>query len=279
MQEKRDDIKVAARGKNVRATAVIVCLFIIFAAAIGLTAGYAGYAAGKNDTTVIYYRDGGTVSDLSPGGEQTVARVVESVADSVVEINCTVETTTSSWGGIPVTKRGTSAGSGVIISADGTIITNHHVTENAVSITVRLRGGQTYTASTVGSDPDNDIAVLRMDRFDTRLTCAVFGSSASLKVGQPVVVIGNPLGTLGGTVTDGIISALDRDVTVEGKTMRLLQTNASINSGNSGGGMFDMDGRLIGIVNAKSTGDDVEGLGFAIPADTAYKAVTDILAN
>lgn len=262
--------------KDRRIPVLIACLIIALAFAVCAVAGCAIYGDKPDSPTVLHAQNGETISRLS-NGERTIADVVEQVADSVVEITCTVETSSTDWFGRPVTSRGTSAGSGVIIADNGTVITNHHVIDGAVEISVRLRNGNTYAAELVGSDSGHDIAVIKISPEET-LTYATFGESAKLKVGQPVVVIGNPLGTLGGTVTDGIISALERDMTIEGVTMKLLQTNASINSGNSGGGMFDLDGRLIGIVNAKSTGTDVEGLGFAIPADVALSVVTEILS-
>jgi serine protease Do len=162
----------------------------------------------------------------------------------------------------------------VIISQDGYIITNNHVIDGANKITVRLKNGTAYSASLIGTDSKTDVAVLKIN--GTGLTTAVFGDSGSIKVGDTAIAIGNPLGQLGGTVTEGIISALDRELVIDGKAMRLMQTDAAINPGNSGGGLFNGKGELIGIVVAKSSGSDVEGLGFAIPANTA-KTVADEL--
>ena len=264
------------RKKHVHAVAA--CLLILIAFAICIVGGCTAYSGNTGGgVTVIHTQGGETVSRLA-SEERTICDVVDEVADSVVEINCTMVKTQYDWFGRPITTSGTSAGSGVIIADNGTIITNHHVIDGASDITIRLRNGTEHTATLVGSDSEHDLAIIRFtpDEGET-LTVATFGESSKLKVGQPVVVIGNPLGTLGGTVTDGIISALDRDITVEGTKMRLLQTNASINSGNSGGGMFDLDGRLVGIVNAKSSGMGIEGLGFAIPADTAVAVAEQIL--
>lgn len=274
MNENDYEVKVKTAKKTDRKLIVlIVCLFIAAAVAIGAIAGFAGYKAGKNNMTVIHSEGGPTASQLSANGTRTISDVVDEVADSVVEINCTVRVQ-NIWG---QKYTATSAGSGVIISEDGTIVTNYHVIAGATKITVRMRDGSELEASVIGYDSNNDIAVIKITADN--LTAATFGDSDALKVGQTAIVIGNPLGTLGGTVTDGIISALDRDIEIEGVTMRLLQTNASINSGNSGGGMFDLDGRLVGIVNAKTTGNNVEGLGFAIPANTALEVITKILEN
>lgn len=270
-------VKVAVQKQNSkRAWPIVLC--VVAALAILSLAGCAGFSLGKHHggVTVLHVQDGGTVSQLSTGSTRTVVDVVDDVADAVVEIRCTVTVQIGgSWFQRPTSYSATSAGSGVIISEDGTIITNNHVIEDAHDIKVKLRDGTQYSAKLIGTDAAHDIAVIKIEAQN--LVYATFGDSSALKVGQPVVVIGNPLGTLGGTVTDGIISALDRDITIDGTTMRLLQTNAQINSGNSGGGMFDLDGRLIGVINAKSTGDDVEGLGFAIPANTALQIATKLL--
>lgn len=210
-------------------------------------------------------------TDVTPTTTQEVAAKVK---DSVVEI--TTETTTyDSFYGQYVQQ---SAGSGVIISEDGYIITNNHVIDGASKIQVRLTNTQTYSAKLVGKDSTLDVALLKID--ETGLTTATFGNSDKLCVGQVAIAIGNPLGRLGGTVTDGIISALDREIEIDNKTMNLLQTNAAINPGNSGGGLFDSNGNLIGIVVAKSSstssGTSVEGLGFAIPVNDIIDILDDL---
>ena len=167
------------------------------------------------------------------------------------------------------------AGSGVIISEDGYIITNNHVIEDANTVTVRLKNGDTYDAKLVGTDPETDVAVIKIDAEG--LTPATLGDSDTLQVGQTAIAIGNPLGQLGGTVTNGIISALDREITLDGETMNLLQTNAAINPGNSGGGLFNDKGELIGLVVAKSTGENVEGLGFAIPINDVKEVLDSLI--
>ena len=173
------------------------------------------------------------------------------------------------------------AGSGVIISDDGYIITNNHVicddsgTNVADNITVRLTNGEEYKATAIGADADSDIAVLKIEAEN--LTFAVAGNSDNLAVGEEVVVVGNPLGELGGTVTNGIVSATEREMDVNGVTMHLIQSNAAVNPGNSGGGMFNMKGELIGIVNAKSSGTGIEGLGFAIPINEALDINAQLL--
>jgi len=167
------------------------------------------------------------------------------------------------------------AGSGVIIHEDGYIITAYHVIEDATKIKVTLKNGESYEAELIGSDSDNDTAIIKIEK--TGLTPAVMGDSDTLKVGQTAIAIGNPLGQLGGTVTTGIISALDREIDLGDTIMNLLQTNAAINPGNSGGALFNSKGELIGITIAKSSGSDVEGLGFAIPINDIKDIVNDIL--
>ena len=170
------------------------------------------------------------------------------------------------------------AGSGVIISDTGYIITNHHVIDGASKITVRLTDSSEYVATLIGSDSQADIAILKVDA-EKALPYAKIGDSSKLIVGEEVIAIGNPLGSLGGSVTNGIISALDRELTIDGQKMRLLQTNAAINPGNSGGGLFNMKGELVAIVNAKSAGTGIEGLGFAIPINYAYDIAQELLEN
>ena len=169
------------------------------------------------------------------------------------------------------------AGSGVIIDTKGYILTCAHVVENSNKITVKLKDGTECEAEIVGMDSQNDIAVIQINAKN--LTAATYGDSSELSVGDLVVAIGNPLGELGGSATTGIISALDRELTVDGKNLTLLQTDASINPGNSGGGLFDQYGNLIGIVVAKSSGSDVEGLGFAIPINTAAEIAKELIEN
>ena len=225
----------------------------------------------------ILDKDGAQCSPYGSAGEDVfeISQVVQKVQDAVVVIDATIKTSGAIFG----SQTSVSAGSGVVISADGYILTCHHVVENATSVTVTLNSGSKYDAALVGSDAQSDLAVLRIQpKEDEPLVYAEQGCSADLLVGERVVAIGNPLGTLGGTVTDGIISATERNIsTSDGSVMTLLQTNAAINSGNSGGGLFNLDGKLIGIVNAKYASAGVEGLAFAIPIDSAYKVELDLI--
>ncbi len=201
--------------------------------------------------------------------------VIASVRDTVVEI-VTENIQESQFYGKYVTS---GAGSGVIISTDGYIITNNHVIDGANSIYVRTTNGTEYKATTVGTDEESDIGVIKIDAKE--LPYATLGNSDDIKLGEEVIAIGNPLGSLGGTVTNGIISALNREITIDGNKMQLLQTNAAVNPGNSGGGLFNMRGHLIGIVNAKSSSSSsattIEGLGFAIPINHAQNIAADLI--
>ena len=184
---------------------------------------------------------------------------------------------------VDIVAEGAGSGSGVIIGRANKkvyIVTNHHVISGAERVGVRFVGESSYkTAEVRGSSVTEDLAVLivEVDR-DAEIICAIGGSVENVDIGDEVVAIGNPLGKLSGSMSNGIISALDRRVNIEGHTMRFLQTNAEINSGNSGGGLFNMAGELIGIVNAKVSDDDTEGLGFAIPYDdTTVGYISEII--
>lgn len=199
-------------------------------------------------------------------GGLSLQKIYEENIASVVSITCSVP-------------GGSSTGTGVILSTDGYIVTNCHVVEDAYSVTIDLTDGRNVPATLVGADAVSDLAVLHIQADG--LSAAEFGDSTSLKVGDSVTAIGDPLGrSLRGTFTDGIVSAINRDVTVGGRTMTLIQTNAALNSGNSGGPLINCYGQVIGINTLKignfvdSAG--VEGIGFAIPSSTV-KVIVDQL--
>ena len=281
---RRDPIPVAPRPhkkshRGAKRAAVLLCACVVTSAAAGFGGGYlasslaqpeaqAAPAASQAQTALT-----AAASPAAAGDAMSVSQIVEAVSDSVVEIN--TETTAQNLFHQTVTAQ--AAGSGVIISQDGYIVTNNHVIDGAQQITVRLKDGTSYDATLVGADPQTDVAVLKVEA--TGLQAAQVGDSASLQVGDTVVAIGNPLGELGGTVTNGIISATSRQIDVEGQPMTLLQTNAAINPGNSGGGLFNDQGQLVGIVVAKTSATGVEGLGFAIPVDTAQAVWQDLITN
>ena len=222
-----------------------------------------------------------SVSVIGASDEQSdLVTTLERIRPSVVEIYST-------------TSKGVSSGSGVVINLSDTddngvtdtgfIVTCHHVIDGATSTTVKSIEGVEYSARLIGSDPKSDIAVIcinsSINKPLTELSAASwYEDSDKLKVGMDVVAIGNPLGILGGTVSKGIISSINRDVLVDGKSMSLLQTDAAINGGNSGGGLFDVNtGALIGIVNAGYASYTAEGLNFAIPSNVAFDIETQLL--
>ncbi|MCI8332733.1 MAG: trypsin-like serine protease [Clostridiales bacterium] len=253
-----------------------LALLLVLCIAIGLGSGIGGAFLVHNiwptiapsRQVVVKQVDAGQKTEID---EDSLAGVIARIANTVVEIR-TEKVVTGSFFQNYVSE---GAGSGVIISADGYIITNNHVISGADSIVVHLKDGTEYTAQLIATDSQTDIAVVKVDA--SGLEAATIGSSENLVVGETAIALGNPLGELGGSVSKGIISALDREITISGQTMRLLQTDAAINPGNSGGGLFNASGELIGIVNAKSTGDAIEGLGFAIPIDNAYEVAKELI--
>lgn len=215
-----------------------------------------------------------TAAGSTDGTSMSVQQIASVVSPSVVAITTEQMSSSQTWFGGYYVQSG--AGSGVIISQDGYILTCAHVVSGATSVKVQLNGSdESYDATVVGQDSTSDIAVLKIDA--TGLTPAVIGDSDALAVGEVAVAVGNPLGTLSNTVTDGIVSALNRQVTVQDNDMTLIQTDASISPGNSGGGLFNANGELIGIVNAKSSSSDAEGLGFAIPINTAMEMAKQMI--
>jgi serine protease Do len=199
-----------------------------------------------------------TMNTSSSNNKMDTADTVEQVADCVVDVSAE-----------------NSVGSGVIYSKDGYIITNEHVIRKAKKITVKLRNQKSYAAALVGIDSENDIAVIKIK--ENNLNPVKFAEFSKVRLGETTIVIGNPLGELSGSVSDGVVSAKERLVNVDGKQMKLMQTCAEINSGNSGGGVFRLNGELAGIVVAKSSGENLEGLGFAIPSDDVKNSVEKIL--
>ncbi len=244
----------------------------------------------KNEKTVV--SDGGSTSVQVAAPRETKDLNVVSVdsgklltASQVYKNNvfftdgATTEIATNYWG---FQSTGAAAGSGFILTEDGYILTNEHVIEDANSITVAMYDGTTYPATVVGYDANNDIAVLKIDA--TGLTPVTLGNSDAIEVGDEVVAIGNPLGELTFSLTKGNVSALNRSVTFSrGVSMNLIQTDAAINSGNSGGALFNMYGEVIGITNAKyssssySSAASIDNIGFAIPINSVRGIVSSII--
>ena len=262
---------------------------LVLAAVMGFAGGYVG--SQMNGSKVVIQQvapsgsssssgsDSSITSASASGSSLTTEQVADLVSPSVVVIT-TEQVVYSQWSWYGQNQVESGAGSGVVISSDGYILTCAHVVSGASNITVTI-GDTDYPATVVGEDDTSDVAVLKIDATD--LTPATVGNSDSLAVGESVLAVGNPLGELGGTVTSGIVSALNRSVTIQGtsstNTMSLIQMDASVSPGNSGGGLFNMNGELIGLVNAKSSSSDAEGLGFAIPINDAIKVAQDLLEN
>lgn len=245
---------------------LILCMIATSALTVGGFYIYGNYFASGTNNATNYSLSNSTQT-------MSYKSIISKVQNSVVSIT-TESVSTDSWAQNYVTE---GAGSGVIIQSNGYIVTCNHVISGASKITVTLSNKKEYTAKVVGTDSTNDVAVLKIKA--TGLTAATYGNSSKLTVGDQVVAIGNPLGELSNTATTGIISALNRNLTIEGQSMNLLQTDASINPGNSGGALFNSSGNLVGIVVAKSTGSDVEGLGFAIPINRVAKVAKNLIKN
>ena len=241
--------------------------------------GYAEADSSRSETSVAN-EIAGALSFLNLSGTAnakaneplSIPEIASLASGSIVEIY-TESVVSSRRMGQFVTE---GAGSGVIITTNGYIVTNNHVIDGSSKITVHLHDDKDkdYEAVLIGRDIKTDLAVIKIDA--TGLQPAIIGNSDKLVVGELAVAIGNPLGELGGTVTEGIISALSRNIDIDGNMMTLLQTSAAVNPGNSGGGLFNNYGELIGVVNAKSSGSDIEGIGFAIPANLV-KSISDAL--
>lgn len=279
----------APKKKQHRGGAWVVALALCFAilgGAIGggtvwlLTHNNTTSAGGSSSTTIQQGRHENVtvdINEIETGKLMTAAEVYAKNVNSTVGIQTSI-TSTNLWG-----QQTTSAasGSGFILTADGYIVTNYHVIQNANSVTVSTYGGASYNAKIVGYDEGNDLAVLKIDA--TGLSPVVLGSSEKLNVGDTVLAIGNPLGELTFSLTTGVVSALNREVTFSGGTvMDLLQTDCAINSGNSGGALFNLYGEVVGITNAKysgssSSGASIDNIAFAIPIDSVRAIVESII--
>jgi serine protease Do len=257
----------------------------IFALCIGLLGGAGGagivlLAGGGQGSTSIQSSGRKTtavdVKTVDGKTQMSAAEVYAATVNSVVSINCSA-TSTNVFG---QSVESASSGSGFIITADGYIVTNHHVIEGASSVKVTLYNGDSYDASVVGSDEDYDIAVLKINA--TGLAAVTLGDSSGLNVGDTVLAVGNPLGELTFSMSQGIVSCCNRAINVDGTPFNMIQVDASINPGNSGGPLVNTYGEVVGIVSAKYSSysnTSVEGLGFAIPINDVTAMITDIMEN
>ncbi len=268
-----------SKGLAAKFVAVGLCCALIG----GLAGGVGGWAlGGMRGTTTIYQSDRAptvvNIANVKDRNLLTVPEVYATNVNSTVGISGNVATNV--WG---QTVRNAVSGSGFIITQDGYILTNYHVIDGVSDIKVTLYDGSTYDAKLVGGEEENDIAVLKVEAQG--LTPVVIGKSSDLHVGDQVVAIGNPLGELTFTLTGGYVSAMDRSITMsDGSMMNMIQTDTAINSGNSGGPLFNLYGEVVGITTAKlsssnSSSASVEGLGFAIPIDDVVEMVSDIMEH
>ena len=237
------------------------------------SSGVSNMLKGENDRAVL------AVSTVDTSKEMTAAEVYATNVNSTVGITTSISTNYFGY-----QSSAAASGSGFILTDDGYIVTNYHVVEDSNSIAVTTYDGKSYNAALIGFDESNDIAVLKINAKD--LTPVIIGDSDKMNVGDPVVAIGNPLGELTFSLTTGAISALDRNVTFStGVTMKLIQTDCAINSGNSGGALFNMYGEVIGITNAKfssSSSDSsasIDNIGFAIPSSSVMDIIQDIIED
>lgn len=287
--EKQTDIQNKPERSNAKPIVISVIIsslvtVLICALAIGAYELF-GHRIFKNFSTesTIIFRDGEdlrqkidvneALANLASDGETPLSteEIARKVGPAVVGIVSTGEASNGFF-----MQNYQSSGSGIIISADGYIVTNHHVVENAKQVKVILNTNDEYAAKLIGTDSKTDLAVIKIEAEG--LTWASFGSSSGVEVGETVVAIGNPLGMeLAGTVTKGIISATNRTIEVDGKVFTLLQTDAAINSGNSGGALVNCYGEVIGINSVKLAASGVEGLNFAIPSDVAKPIIEDLM--
>lgn len=267
--------KQKKRKYFMRYTAAVLAGMIAGAAIFG-SAYTLGTKTGNNHSVLQQYSTGfnssnGEMLTVSTGKELTVTQINAKVGPSVVGI--VSKQSVSTWFGVSEQE---GNGSGIIVSSDGYIVTNSHVIEGANSFKVVLASSEEYDAKIVGQDVKTDLAVLKIEA--TGLPAAELGKSSELQVGELAVAIGNPLGLeFQGSVTAGVISALNRTMNVDGRQYTLLQTDAAINPGNSGGPLVNKFGQVIGINTVKISSSDTEGMGFSIPIDVAAPIVEELI--
>ena len=283
-----NDEKPKKKNHFLRALMAVVCVSVISAISIS---GYKIYDefSERNSVMAEEMHSGSTVSQTGeeektdkkqPTTKDIKTIISQSVKKAELSIPEIVEKVTPSVVGVSSTlSKGKATGSGIIMTADGYIVTNAHVVDGAEKVTVLLDSKNEYDAEIIGSDAQTDIAVLKISA-DEKITPAEFGNSDDLVVGETAVAIGNPLGfEFYSTVTSGIISGLDRELTIEDKLLRLIQTDAAINGGNSGGALVNSFGQVIGISSAKIVTIDAEGMGFAIPINDAVPIIHELINN
>ena len=276
--EPSDQNRGSGSGKK-KGAAKIVALALVCALVGGLVGAGASSAAAKvNHTSVqVSDREVAQVQTVKVDGktQMTMPEVYASNVNSVVSIN--VSATTNYFG---QTVQTAASGTGFFITEDGYILTNHHVISDASSVKVTLYNGETYDATVIGSDEDYDIAVIKIDV--TGATPVVLGDSSKVAIGESVAAVGNPLGELTFSMSEGIVSCVNRAINVDGTPFNMIQVDCSINPGNSGGPLMNLYGEVVGIVSAKYSSysnTTVEGIGFAIPISDVQTIITDIMEN
>ena len=267
-----------------KSTAAKVIAIVLACAIIGTGCGFGGaalYRSSTRQTVTLQQSDRApvTVSVKQVDGQTKMepAEVYASTVNAVVSINTTASAGINIFG---QTVETASAGSGFIISPDGYIVTNYHVVKGATSVKVTLYNGDTYDAAVIGGDSDYDVAIIKINAGG--LPAVTLGNSADVNVGDTVLAIGNPLGELTFSMSQGIVSCCDRAINVDGTPFNMIQVDASINPGNSGGPLVNLYGEVVGIVSAKYSSysnTTVEGLGFAIPISDVQAIITDIIEN
>ncbi len=280
-------------GKKIlKGTAAVIVAAVLVVASCGITAGFTSmYWNNQYDSMMQYMNEkvaalkeqiaeqeyqsgvsGGVVESV--GGSLTPGEIYSRNVSSVVALTCAL---TGVSNGESYTA--TSSGTGFVITSDGYIVTNHHVVDGAVSIAVTMANGKVYNAQLIGSDATNDVALIKVDA--TGMKPVTLGVSGAMRVGDQVVAIGNALGELTSSLTVGYVSGMDRNVSTDGTVINMLQTDVAINSGNSGGPLFNARGEVIGITTAKysgttSSGASIEGISFAIPIDDVLDTLDDL---
>lgn len=282
-----ENIKNKRKFKHKGVVAAVLAITVLNLSAMG-GMFYMGNKLGKEGRTVASkqalmdsLRGGtedtaGAKQTVTSGNELSTTEIAKKVGPAVVGIKSTIQGQMTIFGTAQASE---SEGSGIIISEDGYIVTNNHVVDGASAISVQLNTGTEIEAKLIGKDSQTDLAVIKIEPTE-ELTVATLGDSTNIEVGERVVAIGNPMGLeFFGTVTQGIVSGVNRSITVDNRTMNVIQTDAAINSGNSGGALINRFGEVIGINSVKMASSGVEGMGFAIPSSEFKPIISDLLEH
>ncbi len=279
----------APETKKRRAMPMLIALFLVFTLVVGGTGGVIGYYLSDNGDTPVPVEQQQPVNAEETPRDTAIPAAVKPEAQTGDELSIqeifslgdrstvAISTMLGSFNAFGRSVPQASAGSGFVLTADGYILTNHHVIEDASEVTVLLHDGTEYPAEIVGSDAMTDIAVLKIEAKG--LTPVQIGNSDNMQVGDQVVAIGNPLGELANSLTVGYLSAKKRIISIDDTPRVMLQTDASVSPGNSGGPLFNIGGQVVGVVSAKTVADGVEGIGFAIPINLAADIANELIRD